>query len=446
MTATRRILWGEGIFLRPQHFQQQELYLEGRLAQCLAAIHAHPWGVRTVRLDPVALAGGMLSCEELRLVFQDGTGYDAPREDPLPRARSLGEVPGLAAAPLVHACLPLLDPSGGNVGQGDPEDRRPVRFRLGQALVPDLHTEAVEADVTVLQPQVRLMLGGENRDGHCSVPIARLCRHGGSWRADPGYVAPALALEGAPPLLTLLDNLVEALQARSRTLAGTHRERNPGAAEYGTEDVASFWLLHTVNRSFPLLSHLLAHPRAHPEALYLGLAQLAGELLTFAPARSLGEIPPYRHEDLTGTFQGLEALIRGLLETVISARYAVIPLQEDRPSFHVGRLEGRLGQSDLYLSVGADLPLPELIQAVLLTFKLGSRDDVEKSLHSALPGVQLGPVAQAPAMLPVRIGHQYFALEPRGPIYERMVQTRSICVYVPQSLHALSFELIAVFR
>ena len=446
MTDTRRILWGEGIFLRPQHFQQQELYLEGRLAQCLAATHAHPWGVREVRLDPVALASGMLSCAELKLGFQDGTGFEAPREDPLPPARNLAEIPGLEAEPRVYACLPLLDPFGGNVCERDQGDRRPVRFRLAQIAIPDLHTEALEAEVTVLQAQVRLMLTGENRDGHFAIPIARLRRNGGAWCADPGYIPPLLALRGAPPLLALGKNLLDTLQARSRALAETCRQRGQGAGECGTSEAASFWLLQTVNRSVPQLSHLLAFPQAHPESLYLALAQLAGELLAFSPEQGLGVIPGYRHEELTDTFQALERLIRKLLDTVIAPRYAVVPLLEARPSFHVGQLEGPLAQSDLYLSVTADLPSAELIDAVLLKFKLGSREDVDQLFHSALPGVQLTPVTRAPPMLPVRIGTQYFALEPRGPIHERMLQARNICVYVPQSLPPLSFELIAVFR
>ena len=452
MTRTHRILWGEGIFLRPQHFQQQDLFLEARLAQCLAASHAHPWGVLAAHLDSAALTLGTLRFEQLELVFQDGTGFDAPQQEPLPLARNLREIEGLGAEPLVCACLPQLNGFGGNSrdpGLPGGGAGHPVRFHLERTPIPDLHTDALESEVTVLRANVRLLVGQESQDGQWAVPVARLQRTGsGAWAADTSYVPPAMALRGAPHLLGLLTTLVDLLQARSHALAGSHREKSRTVTEYGTSDVASFWLLHSVNRSFPLLNHLRAHPQAHPEQLYLGLAQLAGELLTFSSASSLGDIPAYRHDDLTTTFHRLETMIRELLETVISTRYALVPLREARPSFHVGQLEGdRLAEAcDFYLSVTADRPAAEILETVPLKLKVGCPDDVDKILNSALPGVRLGHVTRTPAAVPVRIGNHYFALEPQGPIYERMLKARSICVYVPQALPPMTMELIAVFR
>ncbi len=449
MTRTHRILWGEGTFLRPQHFQQQELFLEGRLARCMAMHHAHPWGVGPVRLDTAALAQGMLGCEQLQVVFQDGTPYDAPQDEPLPQTRSLAHLPPLEDAPLVWACLPCLDPFGGNAAEPAQDGGRPVRYHLERVRLPDLHTEALEAEVTVLRANVRLRVGEESRDGHFAVPIARLRRDGASaWSPDPAYIPPALALRGAPPLLALVRTLLGMLQAKSRTLAGSRRERGGGAAEYGTAEAAAYWLLHTVNRSRPLLSHLLDHPQAHPEELYRHLAQLAGELATFSTSRGPEDIPPYRHEDLTGTFQRLEDLIREFLDTVISARCLVIPLREVRPSFHSGPLDSdRLAEGcDLYLSVSCEHPAAEIIEAVPLKLKVGSPDDVDRILNSALPGVRLAHLARTPAAVPARLGNHYFALEPRSPIYERMLQARSVCVYAPKALPPLKLELIALFR
>ena len=60
MPGTNRILWGEGLFLRPQHFQQQALFLERALADVLRQIHANPWGVKRCTIDSDALRGGTL--------------------------------------------------------------------------------------------------------------------------------------------------------------------------------------------------------------------------------------------------------------------------------------------------------------------------------------------------------------------------------------------------
>lgn len=441
MSRTHRILWGEGVFLRPQHFQQQERHFERRVAHCLALSRSHPWGVTAAELDPDALQGGLVSFSRLAVVFPDGTCLDAPDQDPLPPGRRLDDADGLGPDLLVHACLPQENPFGGNLGDAG-------RYRADQVHLADLFTEALEAEVSVLRAQPRLRLGGENRDGLLAVPCARLLREAGGWRADPGYLAPALTLAGAPGLLAQLRRLADILRAKSRALAEAHRERARGVLDYGTADIAGFWLLHTVNRAWPQVAHLLAFPQAHPEAAYAALAQLAGELLTFSTARSLDDLPGYRHDDLAGTFRGLEALLRELLETVISDRCAPIPLHEFRPACHVGRLgdERLLDACDFYLSVYADRPAAEWLEAVPRRLKVGSPDDVEKILNSALPGVPLHHVARTPASLPVRAGNLYFALEPGGAIFRRMLEARSVCIHVPQPLHPLKLELFAVHR
>ena len=447
MSRTHRILWGEGVFLQPQHFQQQERFLEAGLARALAFARSHPWGAEAVELDREALAGGVLALNRLELTFQDGTWFSAPDQEPLPQARHLDDLPGLGLATTVHACLPLLDGFGGNA-PAEPSGR-PVRFLVERVPVPDLFTDALEAELTVLRTQARLLLEPECRDGHLALPIARLVRDpAGTWIPDDAFLPPLATLAGAPPVLAMLKRLQDILQVKSRALADGHRERAHGVLEFGPSDLGTFWLLHTVNRSWPLVGHFLACPRTHPEEAYKALAQLAGELLTFSSARALADIPPSRHLDLAGTVQSLDRLLRELLDTVVSSRYALIPLAEPRPSFHTARLDGErlAGDCDFYLSVSGARPAAEILETVPLKFKVGSPDDVERMLNSALPGVGLGPVARTPAAVPVRVGNHYFALDPTGPVYQRMLHARSICIYVPESGPPLKLELIAVFR
>jgi type VI secretion system protein ImpJ len=180
----------------------------------------------------------------------------------------------------------------------------------------------------------------------------------------------------------------------------------------------------------------------------MALAEFCGELITFSSLYKLDDIPPYRHDDLTATLFRLDEQLRELLDTVISARHAVIPLTSPKPSFNIGRLESdRLIENvDFYLSVKSDMPAAQLIDSVPFKLKVGAPDDVDRILNSALRGVSLAHAAQTPSALPVRAGNHYFALEANGDIYQRMIQARSICIYVPQTLSGITLELIAIFR
>jgi len=92
------------------------------------------------------------------------------------------------------------------------------------------------------------------------------------------------------------------------------------------------------------------------------------------------------------------------------------------------------------------MPPAELVETVPMRIKLGAPDDVEKIVISALPGIRLTAATQVPAAVPVRPGSYYFAIEPRGPLYERMLKAQSIVIYVPSSFRELKLELIAVLQ
>ncbi|BCL75814.1 hypothetical protein JHS3_15500 [Jeongeupia sp. HS-3] len=340
-------------------------------------------------------------------------------------------------------------PYGGNTVAEAQSANRPTRFRSQQYATADLYTQALEADLSTLELDVRLMVEEENRDGYDSIPVARLAKNAtGQWQHIDDYLPPLLTVSASAPVARILRRLLDILVVKSQALAGAHRERAKNVMEYGTTDIASFWLLHTVNRNFARLNHLARSEPLHPEELYLALAEFCGELQTFSTIYSLGDLPPYRHDALSEVLPVLDIQIRELLDTVISARYMVIPLNQPKASFHIGRLESDrlLDNVDFYLSVQSDLPAAQVIESVPFKFKVGAPDDVEKILNSALRGVSLSHVGQTPSAIPVRVGNHYFALEPRGDIFQRMLQSRSICIYVPQTLAELRLELIAVFR
>ncbi len=138
--------------------------------------------------------------------------------------------------------------------------------------------------------------------------------------------------------------------------------------------------------------------------------------------------------------------MRELLETVISTRYFAIPLQESIPSFHQGRLDSEqiTQATQLYLGVSAAMPPAELVDVVPQRLKIGAPDDVDKLVLSAMPGIKLMHAPQVPAAVPVRPGSYYFSLEPRGMLYERMLQAHALTIYVPSGIADLRLELIAV--
>jgi type VI secretion system protein ImpJ len=446
MSIPAKVLWGEGLFLRPQHFQQQDQYHEARLHQTARALHPYLWGVRYIEWEYDALKTDRLRLQALSLIFHDGEIIDAPSSDLLPTAVDLSTLPTSVQEVTWYAALPSLAPGGGNASSAG-QAQGSARYSQTSRETADLYTQAVGADVSFLKKVVRLVSDQEPLGAFDCVPVIRLRRTvTGGFEADPSFIPPGLSIASAPGLKALLDRLMDALQAKVQSLQGHMREPSRNVIEFRSGDVSSFWLLHTVSTSAAALMHYVRNPELHPERLFESLLALAGAMMTYSKQYSLVHLPSYRHDELAQCFSALDHIIRDLLDTVISTKYFAIALTEEKPSYHLGKLDsGKIDQrTTLYLAVSASLSALELVEIVPLRVKVGAPDDVEKCVLSAMPGVKITHAPQVPAAIPVQPDTYYFALEGKGMLYEQMLKAQSISIYVPSGIRDLRLSLIAV--
>ncbi|MYM93096.1 type VI secretion system baseplate subunit TssK [Duganella vulcania] len=445
MSIPSKVLWGEGFFLRPQHFQQQDRYHEARLQQTAQALHPYLWGVRKLEWDLEALKTDRLRLVSLSAIFHDGEIVDAPASDPLPVAIDLSTLPPALQELTFYAALPTMSQGGGNAATADQPNG--ARYCQTSRETADLYTQAVDTDVCYLKKSARLVSDQEPLGAFDCIPVVRLRRVvTGGFEPDPQFIPPALSIASAPGLKGLLDRLMDALQAKVQSLQGHMREPSRNVIEIRSGDVSSFWLLHTVSTSAAALMHYVRNPDLHPERLFEALLALAGAMMTYSKQYTLTQLPGYRHDDLAQCFSGLDHIIRDLLDTVISTKYFSITLYEEKPSYHLGKLDsGKIDQrTTLYLAVSAALPALELVEIVPLRVKVGAPDDVEKCVLSAMPGVKITHAPQVPAAIPVQPDTYYFALEGKGVLYEQMLKAQSISIYVPAGIRDLRLGLIAV--
>ena len=447
MIPSSKLLWGEGLFLRPQHFQRQDAYHEWRLAEVSTAIHPYAWGIRHAKVDVDALATGVLRFLELRIIFSDGELYSAPQEDELPAPVSLESIAAGTSEVVFHAAMAAMRANGSNFTGSASAPNGSLRFAQHNLPAPDWFTGAAQSELSVLRRSVRVLADAEPRDHLVSLPVCRLKRSAtGAFELDTRFVGPSVSIAAAPALFTMLRQILDILYAKVDALYGHHREPSRHVIEFRSGDIASFWLLHTASSAFAALSHFLHNPALHPERLFERLLELAGSLMTFSRSVSLSELPQYRHTAPGASFERLDQIIRELLETVISTKYFTIALDEVKPSFHHGRLDSELitPSTSFYVGVQAAVPPSEIVEIVPQRFKVGAPDDVDKLVLSAMSGVRLSHAPQVPAAIPVRPGAYYFSVDPRGPLYERMLASKTITLYAPAGIPDLRLELFAL--
>lgn len=441
-----RPLWAQGIFMTPQHFQQQALW--ERHADELGARIAcpDPWGVVRVVPDTQALSIHRLVLAAVTARLPDGTLVDTETADWTPAARDLGDVPAHLDSVTVLIGLPLMDAQGGNCIEAGERPARPRRFVREYLAVADLHGEGNE-EISVERHALSLLFDFEAHSDYVTCPILRLVRtpqH--RFELDATFVPPCLFLSASDRLTERMQRLAEILSAKSRSLAVRRRERSDQIADFAVADVALFWLLHSVNSHWPELARLCAAPQQPPERLYHVLARLAGALLTFSTTETLQAIPAYDHHTPEPVFAELESLVRTLLDTVIPSRVVPVALEQARPTIWVGTIQDeRLVEgAEYYLSVQSGLPAHALLEQLPRLCKAGAPDEVEQIVNSALPGIPLRTLSRLPAAIPVRLENQYFALDGSHPAFRRMLDARACQFYVPASIPDVSLELFAV--
>lgn len=443
---TTKILWGEGLFLRPQHFQQQDLHVEAEVRRTLLLANPFSWGVQEVDIDHESLKNGVLRFNRIVAVLANGTFFNAPDADQLPTPQALSGCVREDGPTEFFLAVNHLNVHGGNCSDSAQESGQ-ARYLTVRRNLGDLYTDSAEAEIIALSQISYLKSSNDNRDQYLTLPLVRIRRTSSDgFELDGSFVPPSINLRAAPGIHAMTRRLIDALLAKIEALYGFHREPFKNIIEFRSGDVASFWLLHTASSACAALTHIFRNPEIPLERLFMELQRLAGGLMTFSKNYSLNDLPSYDHGHPGPCFQRLDHIVRDLLDTVISTRYIAIALSQPKPAFYAGRLDSEKinAETVFYLSVTAAHLQSEIIETVPLRLKVGAPDDVDKLVLSAMSGVRLTHAPQVPAAIPIRPNACYFALDSHSPLYERMLKAQSVMIYAPESYRDLSLELIAI--
>jgi type VI secretion system protein ImpJ len=444
MKWIEKVVWSEGMFLTPHLFQQADQYHEQLLDFRLRPLGPAWWGLSTLEIDRDALANGQLTLVRCTGILPDGLPIRIPEGDEPPESRSIKAHFSPAADKLdVFLAIPISRSGSVNYHMGGVSAGRPLRYDTRLVRVPDETADGNENEIPIARKNFRLLLSGEAQDETVWIKIAEVTRTpSGKFDLGADYVPPSLTLPASGRLIAILHRLLELLSARSASLSQQRRH----VADFGTSDIANFWLLHTINSAIPALSHFFRSPDRHPEQLYCVLAQLAGELTTFALEVDPRDLPPYEHADLGKTFTELEKKIVFLLETVIPIRYVVIPLEKSPDFLHIGRIQDDrlLKGAQFYLGANAQVPAPRLIEEIPAKAKISSPSQIGSLIGRAVRGVELTHEPVPPTAIPVKTGFKYFHLSTQGRSWEAISTAKGLAIYLPDEFPDLRLELVAI--
>jgi type VI secretion system protein ImpJ len=463
MEPLRPIFWGQGMFLQPQHFQQQDGYHEARLRHYLHLVYPFCWGVRLLAINEAALRTFRVEIERCELAMWEGTivhfqGTTLPSNARIV-SRSFDGMLQAGDKPLgVYLGLKRLQweennlASEGELAIERRGEERNGRFSIEERPTPDLlAADGQDAALKYLVYEVCILFEPEISDtlNYELIKIAELLRatEGQGAVLSRRYIPPSLSIYASSVLIGLLKEVRDLLTAKGRELSEYKHQRHMHTIDMGSRDTIYLLMMQLINRYIPLFHHHLEIEETHPCVLYALLRQLVGELSTFSNDISVlgGPLPAYRHDRLWECFDAAVRVARGLLSELTRGPEYVVPLVYDGEYF-AAQLDKRFfeGNNRYYLSIKVDLPPRELLSRLTETGKISAREEMEALRRQALFGLKIDHLENPPEELPRRAYCSYFVIDHHTTLWRRIEQRQNVAVYCELPAQGTEMQLLVI--
>jgi type VI secretion system protein ImpJ len=442
MSSHNKVVWSEGLFLQPQHFQQQDRHFERYVEARCQALVPHSWGFTEIELERDFLSIGKFGLRRAAGVFPDGTPVRMPDDDPLPAPIDVGTQ---VRDQIVYLAVPLRRDGTIEVDRAAGADelaRHDIREWEARDATSSSGNPAV-LEVGALR--TRFLLANEVTQAYACIPMAHLveCRADKQVVLDERFIPTVLQVRAAKPLATFMTELLGLLHQRGEALGG----RVTATSRGGAAEIAEYLLLQAINRYEPLLAHFANSGVQHPEELFRLCVSAAGELATFTtPSSRTPMFAGYRHDHLRESFEPVMAALRASLSWVAEQRAIPIPIESKKFGISVATVADRTLYTTavFVLAARADLPAEELRRRFPNQLKIGPVEKISNLVNLALPGVPVHPIPVAPRQIPFHAGFVYFELDQSNELWGQLTSSGGVAMHVAGDFPGLAMEFWAI--
>jgi type VI secretion system protein ImpJ len=405
MKILSRVVWSEGMYLGPHHFQLQSRYFEDSIRFVIEHAWFEPWGLSSCKLDPHAIENGRVAVLSAHGIFEDGLAFDG--------------------------------------------DSNHCRYRARKRAIRDTNNGIDENDVAVGEKNIAVVTQDEVKEGMVTIPLARIRRDAhGVLGYDPAFVPPCTKLSASEWLLKFLGQLIEVLEEKRKALLLPRTREGEFHTGLSQMEVSKFWFLHTINDGLARLRHLYASKQGHPEELFRELSRIAGALCTFNVESDPNRLPSYDHRQLEKCFSALRTHIYQHMEIIVPSKAIQVPMDPSSPNFYAGKASDQrcFGRSRWVLGIGSSAGEAAVLTKAPYLVKVCSALFVGELVKRAMPGLTLIHLPVPPSAISARVELQYFSISKSGPCWNHILGSREVGVYVPNELPNAVIDLQVVLE
>ncbi|OED40487.1 type VI secretion system-associated protein [Endozoicomonas sp. (ex Bugula neritina AB1)] len=427
-----KTVWLEGMFLSPQHFQQQERYVEHYGRQLFNILAPDQAGFTALRIDSEQLKTGKIFVREAKGIFPDGTPFELIHH-------LCRDIDKTNSGSYIYLALPLT--RSGSVDTASSESiNKSIRNLSYDHMVRDStnhENDPVQMELSRLN--FCLLIDGESLDDYSTLPIARIqeSRSDGELVLDNAFIPRCLDYRVSRYLQEQVQNLQAMMQQRASVIAGQIGVEGEQKS-FQTMQVTYMWL-QALNRYNALLRLIGQQSGVCTATLYRYLTVIAADLATFTSTLA----PEFPHFDESNTFASFAPVIASLrLNLKLASKDRVITLVWDDRLFELRRLlrtkvEDRTLFNDgrFILAVASSLNQNQARNIFISSAKLCGQNRIAERVRSALSAVPITVLATPPIELRTKPNTVYFEVDTSNELWQEMVNTRDmLALHVDQQM------------
>ena len=445
------------MFLLPQHFQRQEAYFDGKLADQARVSVPYCYGFRSIEVDSTAFEDWQLSIDRASGRTKAGTLFnfeagEIPRLDI--RSCDDGEVRRQlesSQAVTVYLAFSVPKPNTPNVTTGDDNSR----FLEFEETVFDLHSGGNDRPIVFKKLKAFLTCSDQRSLDYEYVPLARL-----ELTESAGGQIPKISSDYLPPSTVSLSS-VEAKQQYQKMedqLSGYLRRliEYLDATGFGVAGLADQENSETLYRYFrlsELRGWLVCHnqsPGCHPFDCFRHLCQFIGQLAIVDPEQErLVNYPRYDHDQIYQSLDWAWERVRRCFVDPGDTRIRRVPLIAEAMQTDAGNdvimkavIPPELFSSDWQLYLGFSYGTMNKDDAALFFneylgdasqfyWKLGSHEKIDRYFVNVEQGVMFENPERTKPDLPRKTSWVYSDII-RDEYWDGVQQSGTLCLRIDQ--------------
>ncbi|WP_457745787.1 type VI secretion system baseplate subunit TssK [Sulfurimonas sp.] len=436
-----KVVWQEGMFIRPQHFQQSDRYFTNELMLRTKELNVNGWGFFDIHIDSHFLGAGKVVINEASGVMPDGTLFNIDTKvDALSR-----DIKAEDSLKSLYLALPISMKNSDEIHFKDQKNRLTRLVAETIESLPNINAgENSETDILGARYNFKLLLEDDINEGYITLKIGNIgdVSASGVVSMDEEYIPTYLHLHASKELLAKMNELMSTLSYRAEKLSQKLSDATVQATELG-----DYLMLQLLNRTQSRLHYYFTQDRIHPSELFLELTSLLGELAIFMKKeKRILEPFIYEHEYQGESFKKIIAELNDMLSMVLEQNSVSLPVQKQKYGIHTVQIaeKSMISTSSFIFAVKADLEDDALKKLLLSNLKMGSIETIRDLVNYHLGGFKLKPLATAPRQIPYKVNYLYFKIELQDEDKTKLARSGGFAFHLSGELPNVEYTLWAI--